>query len=315
MHKLSMSVGNFTKFNVEKLDRNLQQAFGELVVALTRKYGNQLLSIVVFGSATTGDWIRGKSDIDFIIVVNDKRKKKEVENFTNDLLVRLSTKYDLRLTQTSSAFRKTRNPVLNAVFSIESFMTFGKPFFVLAKDQIKADRGEIRDAKIMLVTSIFDSIAIFATKLKQTGCTIYGEDILKELNINRSTTEKMKALMAPLWLILMSFAVFPLDASLALDHSIKATLWACEDALFYLDQNLSSMKNEILVLEKILSDRGLIKFDHAEQALKLRLERREGMKIEKGQVARFLLRTSFFVRSLYGHAVAPARTTSRPETR
>jgi predicted nucleotidyltransferase len=311
MHKLSMPPEGSTEFDVEKLDKDLQLAFEELVITLTGKYGNQISSIVVFGSATTGDWIRGKSDVDFIIVIIDKRKKKEVENFTNNLLVKLSTKYDLRLIQTSSAFKKTRNPALKAVYSLESFMTFGKPFFVLARDQIRVERGEIRDARIMFVTSIFDSIAVFATKMKQTGCTIYGEDILKDLDITRSSSQKMKALIAPLWLIIMSLAVFPLDASLAMDHSIKATLWACEDVLFYLDHSLSSMKNEVTTLKKILPDCGSNKFDHAEHALRLRLDQEAGTKTKKGLVVRFLLRTPYFVLSLYGHALTSARTKSR----
>jgi len=308
-----MRTGNLAKINVEKLDSHLQQTFKELAIALIEKYNDEVLSIVVFGSATTGDWIRGKSDIDFIIVISSKGNRKEVENFTNSHLIKLSTKYDLRLTQTCSAFRKTRNPFLKAISAIESFMTFGKPFFVLSKDQIEIDRGEIRDPRIGLVTSIFDSIAIFATKMKQTGSTIYGEEIIQKLHVKRSTTEKMKALLAPLWLTLMSIIVFPVDESLALDHSIKATLWACEDALFYLDQNLSSIKNEILLLENILSNRRPTSFDHVQLALRSRMRLRAGMKTEKGFAARFLLQTPLFILTLYNHIIASARITSAPK--
>jgi predicted nucleotidyltransferase len=314
MYGSDMLPGESPKINVEKLDMNLRQAFGELATALIKKYRNQVLSIVVFGSATTCDWIRGKSDVDFIIVTDGKESRKEVENFANNLLIRLSTKYDLRLAQTCSAFRRTRNPALKAIFAVESFMTFGKPFFVLSKDQIETDRGKIRDARIKLVTSIFDSIAIFATKIKQTGSTIYGEDMLKEFYVNRSTTEKIKTLMAPLWLTLMSFFIFPIDAGMSLDHSVKATLWACEDALFYLDQDLSLINHEIRVLQNIFSDCRHIRFDHVELALRKRQELRKRMKTGKGLAALFLFQTLLFVIALYHCAATLARMTSPPRT-
>jgi predicted nucleotidyltransferase len=302
MGNLDISRGNASKINVRRLDKNLQRAFEELVLTLINKYGDILLSIVVFGSATTGEWIRGKSDIDFIVVIRGRRERKEVEDFTNSLLMKISAIYNLKLTETCSAFKKTRNPILNAILAVENFMTFGKPFFVLSKDQIRTERGEISDSRIRFVTSIFDSKAIFAMKMKQTGTTIYGEDILKELHMSRSSVEKMKAFVAPLWLILMSFVVFPVDANSALAHSIKATLWACEDTLFYLDKNLSSIRTEISILTDIFHKN--VDFDHAEQALRLRAERRSETKTEKGFVARFLLQTPFFVFTLYHHAMA-----------
>lgn len=79
MYGSDMLPGESPKINVEKLDMNLRQAFGELATALIKKYRNQVLSIVVFGSATTCDWIRGKSDVDFIIVTDGKESRKEVE--------------------------------------------------------------------------------------------------------------------------------------------------------------------------------------------------------------------------------------------
>lgn len=311
MHGSHKSRAESVKVNVEKLDVNLRQGFEELAVGLIKKYGNHVLSIAVFGSATTCNWLRGKSDVDFVVVTDCKENRKEVENFTNDLLIRLSMKYDLRLRQTCSTFKRTSNPFLKALFAIESFMTFGKPFFVLSRDQIETDRGKIRDARIKLVTSIFDSMAIFAAKMKQTGTTIYGEDLLKQFYVNRSMTEKIKTFAAPLWLALLSLFIFPIDSEMGLDHSVKATLWACEDALFYLDQDLSSISNEISVLENLLSGSKHMSLDHVKMALKLKQELRTQTESEKGFVVRFLLQTLLFTCRLYGNAIASAKRASR----
>lgn len=290
---------NSTMIDTSKIDCNLQQAFQELTIALVKKYDNQIKSIVVFGSATTGEWIRGKSDVDFIIVTDSTTNRKEVENFANKVLTEIDTRHNLKLKQTCSSFKKSQNIALNAISAIESFMTFGKPFFVLSENQIDTVKGRIRDARIEFVTSIFDSIAIFAAKIKETGSTIYGEDLIKELHVTRSATEKAKAMLAPFWLALMSFAIFPIDPKLALGHSVKATLWACEDSLFYLDQKLSSTTNEVKMLRKILSHSNNPSFEHLELAIMLRPSLRAGVRIEKGPIARFLLNTPIFILTLY----------------
>lgn len=287
------------QINVDNLDFDLRKPFQELTLALLEEYNDQILSIVVFGSGTTGDWIRGKSDVDFIIVTSDMTNRREVENFTNRVLMEISLKHDLRLNQTCSAFKKTDNPFINTISIIESFMTFGKPFFVLSKDQIDTIKGKIKDSRIQFVTSIFDSIAVFAAKIKQTGSTIYGENLIKELYVNRSTVEKIKAMIAPAWLVLVSFIVFPIDAKLALSHSTKATFWACEDALFFLEHDLSSIDNEIRTLNKLLQNDCSVQFSHVREAIKLKPMLKSGIKIEKGLIIRFLYQTPLFIKALY----------------
>jgi len=44
----------------------------ELVSKLVEKYSHDVVSFVLFGSATTGEWIRGKSDIDCIVIIKNK---------------------------------------------------------------------------------------------------------------------------------------------------------------------------------------------------------------------------------------------------
>jgi hypothetical protein len=285
--------------DTSKIDTNLQVPFQELTLALIRKYGSHIVSIVLFGSSTTGDWIRGKSDVDFIVVTDGKANKSEIENFVNQTLIMIDGKYNLMLKQTCSTFRKSRNIAINAISTIESFMTFGKPFFILSKDQIETKKGKIKDLRIMFVTSIFDSISIFAAKIKETGVTIYGDNLIKELNAPRSGVEKTKAFLAPFWLVMMSFAIFPVNTKLAFGHSIKATLWACEDSLFYLDQTLSSTTNELNLLRKIFGDSKKFDIKHLELAIRSKPYLKAEKIIEKENVLQFLFYTPIFILTLF----------------
>ncbi len=288
---------NPNEINVKNLDNDLKNPFEELASALIRKYKSQIVSIVVFGSGTTGDWIRGKSDIDFIIVTDAQSNRWKIENFTNILLTKLSLKYDLRLDKTCSTFKSNNNPLKNLISTLESFMTFGKPFFVVSKNQIDVKKGKIKNFRIRFVTSIFNSIAIFVAKANQTGVTIYGENLLDQMYINYSIVEKIKAFIAPIWLIIVSFAVFPIDAQLSLSHSVKATIWSCEDALFFLERKLSVTELEIFELEKIFQNQE-ISLSHAWKANNLR-PTLQGAVIEKGAIMQFLVQTSKFNRMLY----------------
>jgi hypothetical protein len=112
-------------------------------------------------------------------------------------------------------------------------------------------------------------------------------------------------------LALLSLFIFPVDSEIGLEHSIKATLWACEDALFYLNQDLSSISNEIFALKNLLSSSKHMRFNHVETALKLKQELRTKTESEKGFVVRFLLQTFLFTSRLYSNAIASAKRASR----
>ncbi len=47
-----------------------------MVADLTAKFHDEIVSFVLFGSATTGEWIRGKSDIDCIVIIKIKNYVK-----------------------------------------------------------------------------------------------------------------------------------------------------------------------------------------------------------------------------------------------
>lgn len=78
----------------------------ELVSTLVKKYPDEIVSFVLFGSATTGEWIRGKSDIDCIVIIKNKKFNEEIEKYLLKLLLTLDAKYDLKLSDTCTSFKK-----------------------------------------------------------------------------------------------------------------------------------------------------------------------------------------------------------------
>lgn len=279
----------------------------EFVTDVTRKYSAQVISIVLFGSATTGEWIKGKSDIDFIVVVKNGSRRKEIENYLLGKILELDCKYNLSLEKTCSTFRKSRNPLLYLVYKTESFMTFGRPLYVLSYDQINFERGKINDSRIRFVTSVFDSLSIFATKINQTGKVIYGEDLLRRFPAILSNTEKIKAALAPIWLLLIGFFMLPFDIMFSLEHSVKATIWACEDVLFALDLPLSSTKREFKTLKEVFGSSDRIDFSHVERTLHLKYDRWSRREINGCFVAKHMFHSLKFIFILYFYTLPVAK--------
>jgi len=88
----------------------LKSFLDELVSKLVKEYPDEIVSFVLFGSATTGEWIRGKSDIDCIVIIKNKKLNEQIEKYLTKLLFTLDAKYDLKLSETCTSFKKTLLP-------------------------------------------------------------------------------------------------------------------------------------------------------------------------------------------------------------
>lgn len=226
----------------------------ELVSNVTTKFPDQIVSIVLFGSATTGEWVRGKSDIDCIVLIKDKKMREQIECYLHQTLLELDSKYDLKLTETCSIYKKTQNHALNLVLKMESFGMFGRPFYVLSEDQIDLKNARIKDnLKTFVGTHIIASIDLFLHRIKSTGKILYGRNVIKEFPTKIPLIEKIKASLNALVLLIICFLVIPLDSKFAMQHAVKANFWACDNVLFALEQPLSNTESEIKYLQEILS--------------------------------------------------------------
>jgi predicted nucleotidyltransferase len=279
-------------------NKELEQFMKEMVAELTAKFTDEIVSFVLFGSATTGEWIRGKSDIDCIVIIKNKKLCKEIENYLNSLLLSLDSKYDLKLSDTCTSYKKTNNLALDLIFKTENKMMFGQPFYVVAQDQLDLKRFKItKDLKTELGARTIASLGLFLHRIKNTGIILYGKDIRKEIPKTVPTIEKIKASFNAMLLLMMSFVIFPYSSKSAFSHAVKANFWACDDVLFALGRPLSTTKQEVKEICSLFSKSG-IDADHLILSLEYK-KTKDDIKMKKMFVMQYMLKSTLFVYGLY----------------
>ena len=292
----------FKNDDLEKLSKLIE----ELVEQVTTRYKNQIISIVLFGSATTSEWVRGKSDIDCIILIKNNKFTKEIEQFLYETLLNLDKKYDLMLSDTCTVYKRTQNHLLNAVLKIEEFSMFGKPFYVLSEDQIDIRHARITamdDLKIYVGTHVVASVNLFFHRIQSTGKILYGKDITKEFPSTIPGLEKFKASFNAVLLLMASLVIFPIDPKFAFQHAVKANFWACDNVLFALERPLSNTESEINEIKEIFSDATaknaeIIDMDHLQASLQYK-KHKEFSNLSRNFIFRYIVKTVKFVMTLY----------------
>ena len=294
-----------SEFKNDDLEK-LSKLIDELVEQVTSRYKNQIISIVLFGSATTSEWVRGKSDIDCIVLIKNNKFTKEIEQFLYNALLNLDKKYDLMLSDTCTVYKKTQNHFLNAVLKVEKFSMFGKPFYVLSEDQIDIPRARITaiaDLKIYVGTNVVASINLFFHRIKSTGKILYGKDITKEFPSAIPAIEKLKASLNAILLLIVSLIIFPIDPKFAFQHAVKANFWACDNALFALERPLSNAESEINEIKEIFSNDvsrndEFIDVNHLQASLQYK-KHKEYSSLSNQFIFKYIVKTLKFVMTLY----------------
>lgn len=269
-----------------------------MIAELTAKFPDEIVSFVLFGSATTGEWIRGKSDIDCIVIIKDKKLCDKIENYLSSLLLILDAKYDLKLSDTCTSYKKTDNPALDLIFKTENKMMFGQPFYVVAQDQLDLKQFNItKDLKTQLGARTIASLGLFLQRIKNTGIILYGKDIRKEIPKTVPTIEKVKASFNAMLLLMMSFVIFPYSSKSAFSHAVKANFWACDNVLFALDIPLSTTKQEVREICSLF-DKSEIDSDHLILSLEYK-KTKDDMEMKRMFVMSYMLKSTKFVYGLY----------------
>ncbi|QMU55009.1 MAG: nucleotidyltransferase domain-containing protein [Nitrosopumilus sp.] len=276
----------------------LKSFLDELVSELITEYPGEIVSFVLFGSATTGEWLRGKSDIDCVVIIKNKKFNDEIERYLTRLLFVLDVKHDLKLSDTCTSYKKTDSLVLDLIFKAENGMMFGQPFYVVAQDQLDLQEFKIKkDLKTKLGSRTLASFGLFLQRIKDTGIILYGKDIRKEIPKTVPRIEKVKASFNAMLLLMMSFIIFPYSPKSAFSHAVKANFWACDDVLFAMDKPLSATKQEVKEICSIF-EKSEIDSEH----LLLSLEHKKSgdvRNVKKRFVFGYMLKSTKFVYGLY----------------
>ncbi|WP_016939651.1 hypothetical protein [Nitrosopumilus sp. SJ] len=217
-------------------------------------------------------------------------------------MLTLDAKYDLKLSDTCTSYKKTDNPALDLIFKTENKMMFGQPFYVVAEDQLDLKGFKIRkNLKVEIGTRTIASLGLFLQRIKNTGIILYGRDIRKEIPKTVPTLEKIKASFNAMLLLMMSFVIFPFSFNSAFSHAVKANFWACDDVLFALDKPLSTTKQEILDICSIFG-KSEIDSEHLLMSLEYK-KTKDNMKLSKGFVFGYMIKSTKFVYGLYAVAL------------
>lgn len=289
----------------QKIPAEIQDFLDAFIELALKKYNDQILSIILFGSAVTNEWIKGKSDVDIIVVIKDATNKNVIENVLNKIVLDLDSQYKLGLRGSCSTYRTSKNPIMSLFNKIEDFLAFGRPVNVLSRDLIDFREKKIKDLRIKIITTIFTSLTIYLLKLKQSGMTIFGEDLIQELELPIVTRmEKMRTAIASIWLLIASFITVIFDPVLSLQHAVKATKWASEDVLVAIDEPLSTTHQEFTRVEYLFRGCKGLDFNHLDVTMDflvnwLELKHTVTLKV----VTKYLFDATLFIITLYAYTI------------
>ena len=290
----------------QKIPAEIQDFLDAFIELALKKYNDQILSIILFGSAVTNEWIKGKSDVDIIVVIKDATNKNVIENVLNKIVLDLDSQYKLGLRGSCSTYRTSKNPIMSLFNKIEDFLAFGRPVNVLSRDLIDFREKKIKDLRIKIITTIFTSLTIYLLKLKQSGMTIFGEDLIQELELPTIVTrmEKMRTAIASIWLLIASFITVIFDPVLSLQHAVKATKWASEDVLVAIDEPLSTTHQEFTRVEYLFRGCKGLDFNHLDVTMDflvnwLELKHTVTLKV----VTKYLFDATLFIITLYAYTI------------
>lgn len=180
-------------------------------------------------------WVRGESDVDFIVVVKNKQSKKQVEKFFGRLLEKLDKKHNLQL-EKATTNRKSRGAVVNFVFRLESSAFLGVPFYVVSQDEFELSRNRVNSTKMKFLATFVGSLNTFLVSLRRTALTIYGKNLLQDIKTYMSFSDKVRLFVQQMWIMAMAFLLLDFDKKLALKHAVKASLY--EEEFFLLMRHL-----------------------------------------------------------------------------
>lgn len=97
------------------MPENIQNILRELKAGLRRIYGEQLHSVILFGSYARGDAHPPDSDIDVMIVLNEEFTRRDVEQRSSEFIANLCLEHDVLISRifiSAREYRESKMPLL-----------------------------------------------------------------------------------------------------------------------------------------------------------------------------------------------------------
>ena len=257
------------------------------------RYRNQIVSIVLIGSAARGEFIKGESDIDFIVVVRKNSQKKAVTKFVSGVLNKLDKKLDMRLKETCTDRNDYHNEILKMIMRIESSVFFGVPFYTISLEDYDFFRNRIQNPKVWFVATFLGSLNQFLLNVKDTGKTIYGRNLMKLVSVRLTHWDKAKIFGEQMLVMLAGVLVFPFSSKLALKHFIKSSLYQEEFDLLFLHRHLKGyVRDRKTFCGAFSSDRKFVR--HLKKSIDYRLNYKT-INPGRSETLKYMTETFFFI--------------------
>lgn len=307
-----------------KDQKQVQLFLKEFSSALAKQFGDDIDFILLFGSAARGEWKRGISDVDLVIQLKTKDRANEVSERAGKLFWALDKKHKTLLSKVCSIGNEAKKDRVKRVMKETRLYV---PFEVFEAGDIDWIHGKIKKKELLLGAKLVASQAMLFTKMKYEGEILYGRDIRKEICVKPSMWEKLKALLIPFYLSLISVVIVPIAPKNALKVANKAMMYSIEASLFFLEKPIGhgvrraadELENELmrtsrkkysvfgaleLDIAMNLDYRKFVNFDFVKEALQLKYNwNQESKKYTRTRTIKFCLRALFFVNSINWYVV------------
>ncbi len=226
---------------------------------------DRIVSVILFGSAATDDWVPGRSDIDFLVVCRKRSDRSVVARLFGAALSRAAARVGIPATGLASQSPGGPERVLSLFLRVERLFFQRVPFYVVALPDIDFVNGRIRDYRIAPLLTLFIPVASFVQTLREHGIALYGQNISIAFHPERNWADRTKLRLAPWWHLVAGFIALAVSRPLAVDHAIKATLFTGETVLVELHRRFGGHRNAARQIAQLLhlSPRARLHLRHA----------------------------------------------------
>lgn len=238
------------------LSENQTEYLSDLVSSLQEQIGDKLLSIILFGSAVKGGFIKGISDFDMIIVVDDSIPSKQIRTLTSEVQS-LSEKHGV-VSSTTEEFEGIPQ------FIMTQTGMFMSQFICRRRDFVSGRFSKIFGANALLAKLFSPSSTVLGGALKGSR-TVYGEDLVSRMEIpSPRKLDVLKSLIMNEILVELSLFYYPF-AKNATKMAMEASKWNVHMASYLLTGESKSLPESI----ETVTERGIVS-DHLIRLEKLR---------------------------------------------
>ncbi len=217
------------------LSNNPENYLKDILHILVNKFGEDLISIILFGSFAEGYYSKGVSDVDVIVVLSNSCQKEDLES-ARATISSIEKRYNFL--QTGSGFA-------DRILSLSSEHTgmFLSYFVCREIDILRGDFSRIffRNRFLFLLSDAIVPKNIILTNIFKRYKVIYGRNLVLEAKINDIVfTDIIKCFIINFTLSLAAIILYPFSDK-ATKYSMEAMKWSLINCRTYIKKKSTNL--------------------------------------------------------------------------